>query len=314
MPLRIVLAIMGTMAFQGSIKWWVIRHRLHHRYTDTDSDPYSAEKGLFHSHMGWIFVKPHYPKLKLIDKSDLNADIIVRLQHKFFLPMSLLYGFVLPAIIGKLWFNDAWMGLLWGGMVARIAIWHCTFLINSLAHYIGDQFYSTDVSARGNFILAMLTNGEGFHNYHHAFPCDYRNGIKALDWDPTKWIVYLLHQYTALVPSIRKISARDIDRARARVALSHSPLAGYARTTDMNVDLPRMTLAEAKKQFMDKPVVVIEGYVVEVGAYAEEHPGGEGLLRAHYGAGDATKAFLKLNNHTAHARGLVEDFRIAEIV
>lgn len=311
-PLRIALAIMGTMGFQGSIKWWVVRHRLHHRYTDTESDPYSAERGLFYSHMGWIFRKPYYPKVKLIDLSDLNADPIVRFQHAYFIPLSLTFGLAVPALIGRLWLKDTWMGLLWGGLVARVAIWHCTFLINSLAHYIGDQFYSTDVSARGNVILAMLTNGEGFHNYHHAFPCDYRNGIKPTDWDPTKWIVYTLHKYTSLIPSIRKISPRDIDRARARVALSHSPLSGYARV-DKKVDLPQMTEQMIALRYKDKPVVIIEGYLVEVGQYAEEHPGGEGLLRAHYGR-DATKAFHKLNHHTAHARGLVEDMRIAQVV
>lgn len=313
-PLRLALAIMGTMAFQGSIKWWVIRHRLHHRYTDTDSDPYSATRGLFHSHMGWIFVKPFYPKIKYIDQTDLNADPIVRFQHKYFQVLSISYGLILPAVVGKWWFDDAWMGLLWGGVVARIAIWHCTFLINSLAHYIGDQFYSTDVSARGNFVLAMLTNGEGFHNYHHAFPCDYRNGIKPLDWDPTKWIVYVLHRYTTLIPSIRKISAKDIDRARARVALAHSPLSAYTGAVETKADLPRLTKRQIEDRYKDKPVVIIEGYLVDVGSYAEEHPGGEGLFRAHYGGRDASKGFHKLNHHTAHARSLMEDLRIAEVV
>lgn len=264
--------------------------------------------------MGWIFVKPHYPKVKLIDQSDLNADPIVNFQHRYFVPLSLSFGLVLPALVGKLWFDDAWMGFLWGGIVARIAIWHCTFLINSLAHYIGDQFYSTDVSARGNFILAMLTNGEGFHNYHHAFPCDYRNGIAPLDWDPTKWIVYVLHRYTTLIPTIRKINARDIDRARARVALSHSPFSSFAGPVEAKRDLPKLTREDIERIYQDKAVVIIEGYLVEVGSYAEEHPGGEGLFRAHYGGGDATKGFQKLNHHTAHARGLVEDMRIAEVV
>lgn len=185
-------------------------------------------------------------------------------------------------------------------------------LINSLAHYIGDQFYSTDVSARGNFILAMLTNGEGFHNYHHAFPCDYRNGIKTLDWDPTKWIIHLLHKYTSLIPSIRKISPRDIDRARARVALAHSPLSVFAKTVTRD-DLPLLTVDQVSRLYKDKPVIILDGYLVDVGEYAAEHPGGEGLLLAHYGGRDATNKFAKLNNHTAHAKGLVEDMRVARI-
>ena len=99
---------------------------MHHRYTDTDSDPYSAEKGLFFSHVGWIFVKPHYAKIKLIDQTDLTSDPVVRFQHKYFVPLAFALGFGLPAVAGKLWFNDAWMGFLWGGVIARIAVWHCT--------------------------------------------------------------------------------------------------------------------------------------------------------------------------------------------
>lgn len=317
LPLRVIYALCGTLGFQGSIKWWVVRHRLHHRFTDTDSDPYSADRGLFFSHMGWIFVKPHYPKLKLIDQRDLLSDPVVRFQHKYFVPLALSLGFILPAVVGKLWFDDAWLGALWGGFVARVAIWHCTFLINSLAHYIGDQFYATDISARGNFVLAVLTNGEGFHNYHHSFPSDYRNGIKALDWDPTKWIIHFLHRYTKLVPSIRQISTRDIDRARARVALSHSPMPGLNAAllgAEQSVALPRLTRVEAKRLYADRPVIVLDGYAVDVEHYMHEHPGGEGLLRAYSGARDATKTFATLNYHTAHARALVEDMRIAEIV
>lgn len=73
-PLRLILAIFGTMGFQGSIKWWSERHRLHHRFTDSENDPYDATKGFWFSHMGWIFQKPYYPKLPIIDVSDLLRD------------------------------------------------------------------------------------------------------------------------------------------------------------------------------------------------------------------------------------------------
>lgn len=73
-PLRLVLALAGTMGFQGSIKWWSQRHRLHHRYTDTDNDPYNAKYGFWFSHIGWIFKKPYYPRMSLVDVSDLTSD------------------------------------------------------------------------------------------------------------------------------------------------------------------------------------------------------------------------------------------------
>jgi len=139
LSLRIILAAMGTLAFQGSIRfpllirfltarWWALRHRLHHRYTDTESDPYSADRGLFYSHVGWIFVKQEYPKLRLVDKSDLDRDPVVRFQHRFFVPLALAGGLLLPALIGHLWIGSWAEGYLWGGVVARLLIWHCTYV------------------------------------------------------------------------------------------------------------------------------------------------------------------------------------------
>jgi len=121
---------LGSKSFEGLSltlgRWWVLRHRLHHRFTDTESDPYSANKGLFYSHVGWIFVKEEYPKLKLIDKHDLDNDSVVRFQHCYFVPLAVVGGLVLPAVIGQFWFGSWIEGLLWGGIIARIAIWHCT--------------------------------------------------------------------------------------------------------------------------------------------------------------------------------------------
>lgn len=107
----------------------MLRHRLHHRYTDTDSDPYSASKGLLWSHMGWIFVQARYPALKLVDKSDLDRDPVVRFQHRWFIPLALFGGLIIPALLGKYWIGDWKEGILWGGFVARLAIWHCTYFL-----------------------------------------------------------------------------------------------------------------------------------------------------------------------------------------
>lgn len=224
LPLRAVLAGMGCMGFQGSIKWWVLRHRLHHRFTDTDSDPYNAKEGLFHSHVGWIFRKPNYPRMGLIDKKDLDIDPVVRFQHKHYVPLTLFLGIVLPTLIGAS-YGDTMGGFIWGGIVSTVFIWHFTFFINSLAHYVGEQAYSEDLSARGNFILAVFTGGEANHNYHHAFPKDYRNGPRTFDWDPTKWIIYGLHNYTNLVPKVHQTPNSEILKAQAHVLASRSAAA-----------------------------------------------------------------------------------------
>lgn len=175
---RLVLAWMGTLGFQGSIRWWVVRHRLHHSFTDTDNDPYNARQGFWFSHMGWIFAKAHYSKMHLIDLSDLDADWVVRFQHRYYVPLALANGLLLPTAIAHYGWQDAWCGLLYAGYVARVAIWHVTFSINSFAHWIGEQEYSHENTSRGGFLIALVTQGEGYHNFHHEFPADYRNGMK----------------------------------------------------------------------------------------------------------------------------------------
>lgn len=210
LPLRVLLTFMGTLGFQGSIKWWVLRHRLHHRYTDTNDDPYDAKKGLWFSHMGWIFEKPFYPKLKLVDASDLMADPVVVFQHRYYPFLALTSCLLLPTLIGALW-NDPVGGYLYGGIVTRLMVWHSTFCINSLAHWMGDQKFSKETTARGGFILALFTVGEGYHNFHHEFPTDYRNGIAWNDFDPTKWCIWAASQL-GLASNLRIYSDKEIQK------------------------------------------------------------------------------------------------------
>ncbi|KZO96323.1 hypothetical protein CALVIDRAFT_563820 [Calocera viscosa TUFC12733] len=301
LPLRIVLAVMGSLGFQGSIKWWVLRHRLHHRFTDDpEHDPYAASRGLLFSHMGWIFCKPKYDRMALIEKGDLERDPVVRFQHRHYIPIALFFGLVCPTAIGATW-GDAMGGYIWGGVIARLVIWHCTFCINSLAHWEGLQPYSRDMSARGDLVLAVLTNGEGNHNFH-AFPQDFRNGPYPLDWDPTKWVIWILHKYTPFVTRIRVTSEPDILKARARIL--DIDAADLGSTEDAKKEALRKKAAElralvppqewgipeekletwGRKQLQSyvengrKKVVLIDGCVVDVTSYMKDHPGGSGIM------------------------------------
>ncbi|WWC92552.1 uncharacterized protein L201_007511 [Kwoniella dendrophila CBS 6074] len=295
-PLRVVLAWMGSMGFQGSIKWWVLRHRLHHRFTDSPAhDPYSASKGLWFSHCGWIFRKPSYPRMKLIERGDLESDPVVRFQHKHYVPIALFSGLILPAMIAGWGWNDWMGGLVWGGAIARLLIWHTTFCINSLAHWTGLQPYTEEVTAKGNYLLAILTSGEGNHNFHHAFPKDFRNGPHPADWDPSKWFIWTLHKYTSLIPSIARTPESAVKKARARVYMAQA-----TRLTDAvpphemvkpKEELPVWSRAEVQKRHGEyvkeehgvrrRVLVLLEGCVVDVGGYLDDHPGGLDLLMSH---------------------------------
>ncbi|CAG7854166.1 Acyl-CoA desaturase {ECO:0000305/PubMed:8538376}; AltName: Full=Delta(9)-desaturase {ECO:0000305}; Short=Delta-9 desaturase {ECO:0000305}; AltName: Full=Fatty acid desaturase {ECO:0000305}; AltName: Full=Stearoyl-CoA desaturase {ECO:0000305} [Serendipita indica DSM 11827] len=353
-PVRFVLAIFGTMAFQGSIKWWVLRHRLHHRFTDDPvHDPYvvwfafvvnldvcltlsnasyAATRGLFFSHMGWIFRKPTYTKLPLIEKDDLDRDPIVRFQHKYYVPLALFTGLVLPTMIAATW-GDAMGGYIWGGLVGRVLVWHCTFLVNSLAHWEGLQPYTDEITARGNLIMAMLTCGEGNHNFH-AFPHDFRAGPNILDWDPSKWIITMLYRL-GLATGLRKAHPEDIKAAQAWIlSHHHEPFPASANdeaetdsaeSTD-EVVLAKWSLNELNKQAKQRGcLLVIDGFVVDASSYVGDHPGGSVFLRRYAvpkeGARTseewrkATWAFQGgMNVHSRIAKRRMMSMRVAELM
>ncbi|ESK86954.1 acyl- desaturase [Moniliophthora roreri MCA 2997] len=321
---RIVLSALGSAGFQGSIKWWCLRHRLHHRFTDDPvHDPYAATRGLLHSHVGWIFFKPTYEKMELVDRQDLDNDPVVRFQHKNYIPLALFFGLVLPSLVGILW-GDPVGACVWGGLVARVAVWHCTFLVNSLAHWDGLQPYSDENTSRGNLLLAILTSGEGSHNFHHAFPHDYRSGPSLTSWDPSKWIILLLHRL-GLITGLRR--AREADMKEALVYMSHKAAHGVPPKEDEDQALSEWTIDDAIDHLQSNPsrcLVSISGYVVDITGYLGEHPGGSMLLRRYslqlevgaerYKWPDATWAFEGgLNNHSRAATRRMKEFRLARL-
>lgn len=186
-PLRFILLLLGAGAFEGSVLEWSTDHRNHHRYSDTDRDPYSINKGFWHAHMGWLFTLD--TDLRDFDNvKDLKADWMCRLQHKFIVPLSVIMSFVLPALITCLWGT-----FLEGVIIASLRITvlsQFTFCINSFCHYFGKKTYSEKQSARDNWLTALVTFGEGYHNFHHQFPLDYRNAIRFYQFDPSKWTIY----------------------------------------------------------------------------------------------------------------------------
>jgi stearoyl-CoA desaturase (Delta-9 desaturase) len=184
---RFFYLIFGACAMQNSALHWSADHRLHHRFTDTDKDPYNAKRGFWWSHMGWVFYQsPTDRDFAIV--GDLWRDRWVRWQHHHHVKIALLVGFGVPFLIG-IPFGCPWGMMLWGGLIRVVFVHHATFLINSAAHVWGRQPFSRSDSSRNSTLLAFFTYGEGYHNFHHRFPSDYRNGIRWYQWDPTKWLV-----------------------------------------------------------------------------------------------------------------------------
>ncbi len=188
-PLRLVLALLGTQALQNSILVWAARHRVHHRHVDdTERDPHSIRTGFWHAHMGWMLRDWPTSEIDFDQVKDLQRDPIVMWQHRHYWALTWLTNLGVPVVLGLLLGDLIGMVLLAGA--ARLVIsQHLTFFINSLAHTWGRRNYSDDNTARDNGLIALLTWGEGYHNFHHAFQADYRNGVRWWHFDPAKWCI-----------------------------------------------------------------------------------------------------------------------------
>jgi stearoyl-CoA desaturase (delta-9 desaturase) len=216
-PLRLMVLLFGAAAFENSVLMWTSDHRRHHKHTDHDDDPYNISKGFFYAHMGWILIKLN-PEPPLDNVPDLERDPLVQWQHRYVHVLAVLIGFVLPTVAGFLY--NGWVGalggLLIGGVARVVATQHTTFFINSACHCMGRQPYSKRCSARDSFFLALFTLGEGYHNYHHEFQHDYRNGVKPWQWDPTKWLIWVLSKL-GVTSSLRRVPAEKIAAAQRAV-------------------------------------------------------------------------------------------------
>lgn len=185
--MRATMLFFGAGCLENSALKWASDHRYHHRFVDKDSDPYNINRGFFYAHMGWIFFADP-PGRTLANVPDLNNDRLVQLQHKYFTPLAFFVGFGIPTLLG-LAVGRPLAGFFWGGLFRVVLLHHLSFFINSACHTFGNRPYSTKVSARDCWWLAILTNGEGYHNFHHSFGSDYRNGVRWYHWDPSKWFI-----------------------------------------------------------------------------------------------------------------------------
>jgi stearoyl-CoA desaturase (delta-9 desaturase) len=208
-PLRSILLLFGAASFEESALQWCHDHRAHHRYVDRDGDPYNIRKGFWFAHFGWMFRSPQGGDAR---PADLWNDPLVRFQHRFYLPIATSVGLGLPLGIASLW-GDPWGGLLIAGFLRIVVNHHLTFAINSVCHTFGSQPYSDRHSARDHWLTAFFTYGEGYHNFHHEFPSDYRNGHRPYHWDPTKWLVRSLAG-CGLATHLRTNSQEAIRRKR----------------------------------------------------------------------------------------------------
>jgi stearoyl-CoA desaturase (delta-9 desaturase) len=204
------LLLIGAGAFQGSALKWSSDHRIHHRFEDTDKDPYNIHRGFWHAHMGWMM--KHETVSLPISAVDLEKNKLVALQHKYYGFWSFGVGYIFPMLIG-MWMGNALLGLFLAGGLRIFLTQQSTFFVNSLSHMHGKTTYSKEKTARDSILVAVLTHGEGYHNFHHKFQFDYRNGIRWYHWDPTKWSIQMANLF-GLAKKLKTVNFSEILKAR----------------------------------------------------------------------------------------------------
>jgi stearoyl-CoA desaturase (delta-9 desaturase) len=244
---RLVYMLLGAMALQNSVLVWASGHRSHHQFVDdADRDPYSASRGLWFSHIGWMLRRYPSAETDFSNVRDLQRDPIVAFQHRYYYVLAIGLNVVVPLALGWL-HGDLWGVFLLAGVLRLVVSHHFTFMINSVAHAFGRQPYSDEHSARDNGWLAFLTYGEGYHNFHHQFAHDYRNGIRWWHWDPSKWIICSL-SWVGLTKRLRRTPAVAIQRARLAMQFRRVEASLKDKSATLpHVDLERLRTAIARE-------------------------------------------------------------------
>jgi len=224
-PMQFLFGLLGAASVQRGPLWWAAHHRHHHRFSDQPEDKHSpSQHGFWWSHMGWFLTKDgfrtdlaaikdlvKFPELKFLDRFDIFVPVALA---------ALLYGLgaLLEAYAPGLQTTGAQL-LVWGFFVSTVVLFHATVTINSLSHVFGRRRYETRDTSRNNWMLALLTFGEGWHNNHHHFPGSARQGfywwevdftyytLKAMSWLGLVWDL-------KPVPAQMLVSRHALEKAR----------------------------------------------------------------------------------------------------
>lgn len=238
-PLRGLFAVAGSMAMQGSVISWVAAHRRHHAYSDQTGDPHSPHldegeglmgvaRGLWHAHLGWLLSDETTDTDRWAP--DLMKDPMMRAIDKGF-PLLGVASFLLPAVLGGLitWsWHGALTAFLWGSLARIFLLHHVTWSINSVCHFYGKRPFDSSDFSTNNWMLALISFGESWHNNHHAFPTSARHGIGRMQIDVSAWVISLLEKLR-LATNVKAPSPKQL-AAKAKARLQDSAAAGTTRT------------------------------------------------------------------------------------
>ncbi|XP_017758614.1 PREDICTED: acyl-CoA Delta(11) desaturase-like [Eufriesea mexicana] len=250
-PLRLLLVFLFTITGQKHVYAWALDHRVHHKYSETDADPHNAKRGFFFAHVGWLFTTPHpdvVVKRKAVDMSDLEADPIVMWQKRFYIPLFALLTIGLPVMVPYYYWSESLWTSFWVNFNFRFCVTlNIAFFVNSVAHMWGQRPYDKYISPVENVVVSIAALGEGWHNFHHVFPWDYKTGELG---------TYSFNMTTGFIDAFarigwaydRKYVSPAMVRRRANRSGDGSHVWGYGDADIPLEDLQELKLMDRKKQ------------------------------------------------------------------
>jgi len=260
-----------------------------------------------------MIIKQDPKRIGRTDIADLNADPIVKFQHKHYLPIMLIMGFIFPMVVAGLGWGD-WRGGFYFAAISRLVfVHHATFCVNSLAHWLGDQPFDDRNSPRDHVLTALVTLGEGYHNMHHEFPSDYRNALKWYQYDPSKWVI-IVCKLVGLASNLQTFPHNEIEKGRLQQKQKKLDRERNGLNWGTPVyQLPVMEYDDFVAASSDRKLVLVAGIVHDVTAFIARHPGGEALIRSGIGK-DMTSAFNGgIYDHSNAAHNLLSTMRVAVV-
>ncbi|CAH0723840.1 unnamed protein product, partial [Brenthis ino] len=213
--LKAIIILCQSIPGQNSLYAWCRDHRLHHRYSDTDADPHNSKRGLFFSHIGWVMYKKHpYVKAlgKRIDISDLESDWMVMFQKKYYMYLYLILGVLMPIGVPYFLMGESFKNSFLVCYSLRYAFeLHITGLVNSVGHLYGTRPYDKKILPVESWLLSVLTLGEGFHNYHHVYPWDYKTAERTMPFNISAYVIRFLEKI-GLAYDLKSASSESVSR------------------------------------------------------------------------------------------------------
>lgn len=224
-PMRLILMIFQTVAFQNHLYEWVRDHRVHHKFTDSDADPHNSKRGFFFSHIGWLMVRKHPDVISrgaTVDMSDLDKDPIIVWQRRLYIIIMPLFCFLIPTWIPCYFWGERAMYSWYATIFRYTASLNMTWLVNSAAHIWGTKPFDKSISPTDNVNVAIGAFGEGWHNYHHVFPWDYKaaelgnykTNVTTAFIDFFAWLGLAYDLKTVPVEFVKRRAARTGDGTR----------------------------------------------------------------------------------------------------